>query len=833
MNVFVSQTCYRQVYGSVKGSSARRVEDFNRLVARLQAARTRDDLQVKGLGTKKYRSVGADVYGVDLNNGLTAERVIFTFLETGDARAAEAFGRYGRPGEVQTVLLCYCSEHDSQHRHAVQVGRDLNAGRALPVADILTDAQQAELARVQAFEVPWRTFGQGDLERYGAPRTPVLTPDKFRIVGDFLAFEGPMLVTGAAGSGKTELGLRIIEEFAAGGAAQGAKPPRILYTTVSQRLLAEVEGRLSQAAHKACDLMTFDTLLRSLSHSQDARFATRRTFLAFVQALRARPAMCGKDRAQILRLLAGHGEGCVYAELYGVVFGGMGAGWDRLAAAGQPGSALLDEDVYLGLPSDIGYLTGQEERRAAYACAQNLVKWIQAAGLPSRNALACELAARNRMRPYDLVVADEVQDLSEVQVELLARIARPRKDARPRLFMTGDVNQVLAPTAFSARRFFRMDPALVCERLQGNFRNPEAVCDVANGVGRLRASSSRLPVRRIAEMAGEESFNRAAGRTSWCICPDESKLLAMADEAANVALVCDGQVYERLKGRSASVFTVEQVKGMEFANVILYGVLTTQAPALEALFAEGPKDASLHRCLNLLYVGVTRAAANLLVVEAAPSAPLERLVGACPHLERIDDPSDAGFDLDASALAYYQVACELKEQGAYAAARANFTRSLSIGEGFDGGALEPALRARAQRAMRACDIYLGLGEEFDEHAAMLAFEAAGLYEEAAPHARAALDGAHCALLALAADRNLDGARFSHDMRVEAFHEQLQRWGLDVPQIFGTSPQFDRLLLEYCTALADEMDILALETQEHAAGVLAGLARATARQGEQE
>ena len=61
MNVFVSETCYRQVFGSKKGSSAQRVDDFNRLVGRLQAARTRSDLMVKGLGTKKYRSMGRDV----------------------------------------------------------------------------------------------------------------------------------------------------------------------------------------------------------------------------------------------------------------------------------------------------------------------------------------------------------------------------------------------------------------------------------------------------------------------------------------------------------------------------------------------------------------------------------------------------------------------------------------------------------------------------------------------------------------------------------------------------------------------------------------------------
>ncbi len=821
MNVFVSQTCYRQVYGTVKGSSTRRVEDFNRLVARLQQARTRDDLQVKGLGTKKYRSVGGDVYGVDLNNGLTAERVIFTFLDEDDPRAQEAFGRYMQPGQVQTVLLCYCSEHDSQHRHAVQVARGLATTGPGRIADVLGDAQAAELARIQAFEVPWRTFGEGDLERYGAPRTPVLTQDKFRIVGDFMAFDGPMLVTGAAGSGKTELGLRIIEEIAA--ARPAGRPARILYTTVSQRLLAEVEGRLSHRARASCELLTFDALLRSLAAQPGLRLASRRTFLAFVAALRARPAMCGKDRASILRLIDTHGEGCVYAELYGVVFGGMGPAWDRLDRAGQPEACeVLSEADYLALGDDVGYLSDEESRRATYAAGRHYAKWLRQAGVCSRNALAARLACQGRLSPFDLVVADEVQDLSEVQVELLARLARPRAGAAARLFMTGDVNQVLAPTAWTARRYLRMDRALMSERLEGNFRNPKAVCEVGNGVARLRASSPRLPHRRRSEMALEASHNRATGRVSWCVCDDEDLLVQMADEAANVALVCDGPTYTRLAPKSASVFTVEQIKGMEFSNVILYGLFATQAPALEALFAPGPKDASLHRCLNLLYVGVTRASANLLVVEAAETAPLARFVEACPGLERIGAPREAGFDLDASALGYFRVACELKEQGAYAAARDNFTRALAVGQDATGGALAPDLRDRARRLMRACDIYLGLGEEFDDARAMRAFEAAGLYEQAAPHARAALDEMHVCLLALAADRDLDGAHFGPVARAENFQEVLARTGVGLERLFGVSPAFDRLLEEYLQALADEMDILALETQEHAHKVLAAL-----------
>lgn len=840
MNVFVSETCYRQVFGSKKGSSARRVDDFNRLVGRLREARTREDLQVKGLGTKKYRSMGShDVYGVDLNNGLTAERVVFRFVDPGDEDAAVRFGRYGAAGQVETVLLCYCSEHDSQHRHARQVADAAARGEAPEVAWTLPDAAAAELARVDANEVPWRTYAEGDLERYGRPRTPVLTEDKFKIVSDFLSGDAPMLVTGAAGSGKTELGLRILHDF-----IRSRGDARVLYVTFSQRLLAEVEGRVAQDVLASCDFLTFDTLLRTLRSEPGLRFATERTFSAFVAALRARPAMGGPDRSKMLRLIDTYGEGCVYAELYGVIAGSMGAAWNRLAETGaQP---LIDEGSYLALPDSACGLTSREDRRSALQLAQAFARWIASARLAERSACALELASRVQGARYDLVIADEVQDLTEAQIELLARLAQgddaSRTAAPARLFMTGDVNQVLSPTSFDARRLPRLGRGLRIKRLMGNFRNPEAVCEAANAVALVREQSSRLPARRAGEAAPERAFNRSAGRTLWCVSDDEEALCQMADEAANIALVCDPVTYKRLRPSCSSVFTVGQVKGMEFDNVILYGVLAAEAARFDAVLGEGPKDASLHRPLNRLYVGLTRSCGSLLVVEPRGGRMLARLVSSSPHFERAQSPLEVDFDLDASARGYLSVGEALKGQGAYAQARASFERALAVSArcrrapraaGLPVVADEPLDAAGEQWASRqlmACEVYLEHGEGASEQELAEAFEAVGLFEEALPHARAALDARRCALLSLASDRSCDGARFSVADRVAAFEAACLKGGLDIDDLWGVSAAYDELLSWYLSERADDLELLAMETAElvaHTKDVLAGFCRTPA------
>jgi hypothetical protein len=823
VNVFVSETCYRQVYGSAKGSSARRVDDFNRLVARLQAARTRDDLQVKGLGTKKYRSLNHDVYGVDLNNGLTAERVIFLFVEPDDLAVEGQIGRYRLPGEDESVLLCYCSEHDSQHRHAQLVGQAAGRGAAPDVAQVLPSTAVAELERVERLEVPWRTFGPGDLEHYGSPRTPVLTEDKFRIVADVLSRPGPVLVTGAAGSGKTELGLRLMAEVA----DLLPNEPRLLYLTFSPALVAEVQTRCPALLRPRATFLTFDALLRSLASDGAARFAGPAAFERFAAALRERPAMGGRERGRMLRLLDERGVGCAYAEVYGVVGGSMGPAWDRPVVPGDASAEgpdpLMPLDLYLGLPAERSNLADEGERRAAWWLADAFARWCAAAGLCDRNAAALAAAGRaGSAARFDLVVADEVQDLTEVQLELLFRLAGGRADTGrdALLFMTGDANQVLSPTGFDARRTLRLDPSVRLARLQGNFRNSAVVCELANAVGELRAASPRLVARRAVVDAPEQSFNRSTGRTLWWVGDDEERLLAMADEAANVALVCDGPTWRRLHAKSASVFTVEQVKGMEFENVILYGTLAGSERRFDALFEEGPKDPSLHRVLNKLYVGLTRSCGSLLMAEPRETGALLRLAAADAHFERVQSLSDVDFELDASARGYLRVGRALKGQGAWTAARANLERACALAAG-DPCALDAAEREDAERLARACRVYAAHDPETTPPARLAALlDGEGLPEEALPHARAALDGRLVAALTLAADRGLDGARFGWEERMTAFERACEVEGVDVFDLYGLG--HDNLLDRYVRDRTDELELYALEVGERVGRVVGAL-----------
>ena len=811
MNVFVTQTCYRQVFGGTLGNVAARIDDFNRVVERLQLAGSRADLMVKGLGTKKYRNVAGDVYGIDLNNGLTAERLVFKFIDPDDLNWDVPLSRYFESGQVESVLLCRCSAHDDQDRAARSVARAQTLS-----ADVASVHEHTDVPHVVE-ELPWRVYTPRDLQRYGRPRTPVLTSNKFRIVGDFLQQPGSMLVTGSAGSGKTELGLAVACDFVRGCPDVGAV--RVLYTTASARLLSQIEDRCPSDVLAHCSFMTYETLLRRLLASAGLRFSSSRQFAAFASTLRSRPAMGGKMHDRMVALLDRYGEDCVYTELYSTVGGCMGASWDRDLAA-DPFSA------YLGLPDSFSSLN-REERPALAQIARSWASWVRSSSRKDANEAAAEAARGTLAATYDLVIADEVQDLTEVQIELLRRLVRePTERQLPvygGLFMTGDVNQVVSAAEFDARRLLRMAGDVRLERLSGNFRNPRAVADAVAAVSRMRAESHRLPARRVVEQGDDECFNASAGRVMWCVGASEDDLASLAGGAANIALLGDASAVRKLAGACPNAFTVEAVKGMEFDNVVLVDAFSNPSSRLDELFERGVKDASLHRAVNRLYVGVTRARCALLVAESTVTPALERFLELCRDAEHVQAVDGNDFDLDTTARGYMNVGLALMEGANWSAARANLARAVKVSSGASAGALTALERKHVLRRLCACEIYENNPPDTTDPARLAdLLEEQGLYEEALPYARAALDDGRAAVLELARTWGMDGARLCSADRVEAFEAALERCGLDVCDLYGTSVFYDGLLDWYCEERRDDLELIGLEVSAHIHSALKAL-----------
>ena len=220
---------------------------------------------------------------------------------------------------------------------------------------------------------------------------------------------------------------------------------------------------------------------------------------------------------------------------------------------------------------------------------------------------------------YDLVVCDEVQDFTDVQLALLFRLAT---DPR-RTVLTGDPKQIINPSGFRweevrARYYERglQVPAVI--NLSINFRSVGNIVSLANKLLELKG---RLIGLGSGEIAERWTFR---GRPPLLVDG-----LAERDLLRTVGLGGAGQVVlvrterERDRLRAALetelVFTIGEAKGLEFDAVLLWRFAAVEgALAIWRRIAtdrvRGDADTPhIRHELNLLYVAVTRARNTLVI----------------------------------------------------------------------------------------------------------------------------------------------------------------------------------------------------------------------------
>ena len=214
-------------------------------------------------------------------------------------------------------------------------------------------------------------------------------------------------------------------------------------------------------------------------------------------------------------------------------------------------------------------------------------------------------------RTYDHVIVDEAQDLSPLQLRMIARRARGGA-----LTILGDVAQGTGPVTYESwgevlPHLPRGDEAEI-EELRHAYRVPREIMEVAlpllDAIApeierplSYRAGAASPVFRRVAEGALLREAYREAGRLARrdglvaLIVPDELVEPALAHESA-----FDG----------IPLLTPREAKGLEFDHVIVV------EPVLVAAREQGLRE---------LYVALTRPTTTLVVVHSRPLPPELRL----------------------------------------------------------------------------------------------------------------------------------------------------------------------------------------------------------------
>ncbi|MDE0038700.1 MAG: hypothetical protein OXU77_14280 [Gammaproteobacteria bacterium] len=584
-------------------------------------AKMASHLEAENFAAAESKKVGDNLFRAKLDR---SDRILFSFARHRD----------------RTVILVL--EHI--RRHAYGKSRFLVRGATV---------DEAKLPDLEG--LPTDALSQAEPIPYVNPRRP-----RFHLLDKAISFDddqievfslpAPLVVVGSAGSGKTVLTLEKMKQA----------PGNVLYVTHSPFLV----DRSRETYY-------------GLNYENDDQEVSFLSFDEFVESIRV-PSTRAIDFAGFARWFARHRVASrlkdphrLFEEIAGVI------------AGSTADSAWLSAEAYarLGVRQSI---YPAEERGRVHDLFLKYVDHLKESGQHDINILSFEYRALAQP-VWDFVVVDEVQDFTNVQMDL---VLRTLKDAG-NFILCGDANQIVHPSYFSwtgVRRYFHGrltgdEPVVPRHVLGTNYRNAAHVTELANRI--LRLKHARFG-----------SIDRESNHLVKSVSERDGSILLLAEEPGSVreldekthdstrfAVIVmhpEQKAAARRCFRTPLVFSIQEAKGLEYENVILFGFVSgdeerfreiasdvdienVRSGELRYARARDKSDKSLEIFkfhINALYVAVTRAIANVYLVESTPRQRLFDLLG----IELSEGPLD--LERQASSLADWQrEAQKLERQG--------------------------------------------------------------------------------------------------------------------------------------------------------------------------
>ena len=286
--------------------------------------------------------------------------------------------------------------------------------------------------------------------------------------------------------------------------------------------------------------------------------------------------------------------------------------------------ALIPKEIYLKLDEQY-CLYSSSQRELLYELTLRYQMFLSAEGKVDENDIARQFLNRlmNQNVPlFDFVIADEIQDLTEIQIYCLIRLARNRNN----LLFSGDINQTIRPTYFHTGRIESIlktsntHLGFIKHQLVKNYRSTKEVVDLANQVVNLRIQ--RLGLNKKNDYH-EIPIRGEQHPIYYFDAKHPLEMVKLIETGLNrhyVAIVVPDEEekknFERLTQQKGAVFTVEEIKGIEKDYIICYNVMTKYKTAWETILNQDVMYQNQYRYyFNLLYVALTRARHHLCFIE--------------------------------------------------------------------------------------------------------------------------------------------------------------------------------------------------------------------------
>ncbi len=555
-------------------------------------AKWRSFMEADDLKSADVKKIGDNLYRARLNR---SDRLLLAF--------------FSYTGERYAVVLEYLPSHNYEGsrflRHGVTVDED-----KLPVLELPPE------------ELPELTYVNPKHPRINL-LDKVISFDESQ--QNVFSLKPPLIIIGSAGSGKTALTLEKLK------ACQGD----VLYVTLSPYLVKNSHdlyyAHQYNNPHQTVDFFSFQEFLESIQMPYGKPVA----FRDFAQWFARLPRPGIKDAHKL------------FEEFHGVLTGP------------SVNSACLNREEYLNLGIKQSIFP-DDERPLVYDIFSRYLDFLQQEKRYDTNILSHSYLGRVTQR-YDCVVVDEVQDFTNIQLFLILKSLR-----NPSQFLLcGDSHQIVHPNFFSWSKlkslfytYGEWGDADLIRILRTNYRNSPQITQLANQILLLKNARFGSVDRESNYLV--ESNQQVQGRVLFL--QDKENIRRELDSKTRASIrfaviVMHSEQKEEASRyfRTPLVFSIQEAKGLEYENIILYNFLSSESrrfreisngvrhedlqQELKYARAKDKTDKSLETYkfyINALYVALTRAVRNLYWVESEPKQHLLELLGLRNALDRLE-----------------------------------------------------------------------------------------------------------------------------------------------------------------------------------------------------
>ena len=303
--------------------------------------------------------------------------------------------------------------------------------------------------------------------------------------------------------------------------------------------------------------------------------------------------------------LAKYSKEIIYKEIYGMIMG-----FCDIAT----GNIMLTLEEYVSKRENS---FSRMEAEAIYQIALDFKKHCEKQGLKDNNIASKELMESIKKDfEYSLVIIDEVQDFTQVNLMLFRKLSL-------KMFCVGDALQMINPAYFSfgylKNLMYEKDVTDV-KTLSHNYRNSakiEEIIDALADINKAEFGTHNFVVKG-------ESVDSGV-RTEAVFVSDANFINKVAREKFDnfTFVVASDEEKKKLKKtiKNQEVLTVSEIKGLERPTVIVYNILSSNRDKWEYLdrvkvaHKQADENSVFRYYYNLFYVGVSRAKQNIFVIE--------------------------------------------------------------------------------------------------------------------------------------------------------------------------------------------------------------------------